>query len=265
MAASPLQQAKPVPRVPALIAHRGHTACCPENTLSALKSAADCGASYVEVDVQLSADRVPVLFHDDTLDRICGVTGPVHGRDWASLSTLRASDTARLGRQFAGEPLASLADLARLLRRRPGLTAFIEAKDIAIDRFGAGAVLHAITAALDDVAGQYVLISFSLAFLELARAQSRQPLGVVIECWEERDQPRLRALRPEYLFCDRNGLPPAGSLAVSGGTRIAVYEVADGDEALALAARGADLVETFAVGAMLRFMQARTTAGTNDE
>lgn len=255
----------PTPRVPHLIAHRGYTAHYPENTLSALEAAARGGASFVEVDVQLSADRVPILFHDKTLERICGESGAVHEHGWSPLSALRASEPTRFGARFADEPLARLADVAGLLRRYPGLTAFIEAKGIAIERFGVDAVLQAITTALSGVADRYVLISFSLEFLARARALTRQPLGAVIQRWDRRTAVPLQALRPEYLFCDRTGLPEAGPLAAPAGARIAVYEVAEGEEALALAARGVDMIETFAIGEMLTFMRGRTPAARNHD
>lgn len=48
-----------------LVAHRGCAARYPENTLAAVAAALQEGACCVEVDVQLSADRVPVLMHDN--------------------------------------------------------------------------------------------------------------------------------------------------------------------------------------------------------
>ncbi len=60
-------------------AHRGlhdNTSDAPENSLKAFDLA--CEAGYgIELDVQLSRDGVPVVFHDDTLDRVCGIRGRV--------------------------------------------------------------------------------------------------------------------------------------------------------------------------------------------
>jgi glycerophosphoryl diester phosphodiesterase len=50
-------------RTPELIAHRGDTLHYPDNTRPAFEAALRAGATYVEIDVQLTADRVPVLFH----------------------------------------------------------------------------------------------------------------------------------------------------------------------------------------------------------
>lgn len=62
-----------------LYAHRGlhdNTTDAPENSLRAFKRAVDAGYG-IEMDVQLSKDKIPVVFHDFTLKRICGVEGKV--------------------------------------------------------------------------------------------------------------------------------------------------------------------------------------------
>lgn len=61
-------------------AHRGlfdNTGEAPENSLAALKKAVDAGYG-IEMDVQLSKDKIPVIFHDESLKRMCNVEGKVH-------------------------------------------------------------------------------------------------------------------------------------------------------------------------------------------
>lgn len=60
-----------------VIAHRGARAFSPENTLEAFVKAAETRADAVELDVQLSADGVAVVFHDDTLLRCSDAGQPV--------------------------------------------------------------------------------------------------------------------------------------------------------------------------------------------
>ena len=50
-----------------VIAHRGAKGVAPENTLRAIQLAADQGAEWVELDVMLTADEVPIIFHDPVL------------------------------------------------------------------------------------------------------------------------------------------------------------------------------------------------------
>lgn len=63
-----------------VIAHRGARAYAPENTLPAFRKAAELGAAMVELDVQLTADGLPVVLHDDTLERCSNVTAAFPGR-----------------------------------------------------------------------------------------------------------------------------------------------------------------------------------------
>jgi len=70
-------------RLPELIAHRGYASRYPENTLPAIEAALKAGARHVEIDVQTSADHIPVLFHDATLERLCGVQGRIRDAELA--------------------------------------------------------------------------------------------------------------------------------------------------------------------------------------
>ena len=54
----------------AISAHRGGSIEAPENTIESFKYALDLGCSYIETDVQLSADGIPYIFHDDDLKRL---------------------------------------------------------------------------------------------------------------------------------------------------------------------------------------------------
>ena len=235
---------------PTLVAHRGHASRCPENTLLALEAALEAGAPWIELDVQLSADEVPVLFHDRTLERMCGVPGALHERRWEELRQLSCAERGRFGERFAAARLARVDDLAALLARHPRARAFVEIKRVALEQFGDERVLARTLEPLRAVAQRCALISFSLPFLEYARAHCALPLGAVFDRWDERLQPAVARIRPEFVFCDLLGLPAAGRLE-HPGARLAVYEVDDPLLARALAARGVELVETFAIAELL--------------
>jgi len=59
--------------LPRIVGHRGAKALAPENTLASMKVAAETGATWVEFDVMLTSDGVPVVHHDDTLTRATGL------------------------------------------------------------------------------------------------------------------------------------------------------------------------------------------------
>lgn len=69
-------------------AHRGlhdNKNGVPENSLSAIRKAVEAGYG-IEFDVQLTQDRIPVVFHDETLKRVCGLEGNVRDYTYAELS-----------------------------------------------------------------------------------------------------------------------------------------------------------------------------------
>lgn len=230
---------------PPLIAHRGYALRYPENTLIAVEAALAAGARYVEVDVQVSADEVPVLFHDRTLERLCGVPGQVHEYSLEQLKAFRAQNFSRFGYKFAATRIPTLAEFCQLIHQHPQVTAFVEVKQEALDQFGIPLLIEKLSNGLQGVAAQSVVISFSLDFLRAMRP--RWPsIGAVVEHW--RDRRTALAVAPDYLFCDVRGLPRFGRLRANA--QIAVYEVDDPRVALRLIRRGASLIETFAFGEM---------------
>ncbi|MDP1839668.1 MAG: glycerophosphodiester phosphodiesterase family protein [Reyranella sp.] len=60
-------------QLPKVIGHRGAAAYAPENTLASFREARRRGAPWVEIDVKLTADGVPIVMHDDSLKRTTGV------------------------------------------------------------------------------------------------------------------------------------------------------------------------------------------------
>ena len=95
---------------PLWIAHRGAGKLAPENTLAAFRLGAAHGHTAFECDVKLSADGVPFLLHDDTLERTSTGSGVAGERPWAELSRLDAGSWHSPA--YAGEPLASFEAVA---------------------------------------------------------------------------------------------------------------------------------------------------------
>jgi len=92
----------PAPR-PLILGHRGAPRGAPENTMRAFRLALEEGADGVELDVQPSADGVPVVLHDDTLDRTTDRTGDVATLPWERIAAARAG----------GEPVPRLEEVVR--------------------------------------------------------------------------------------------------------------------------------------------------------
>lgn len=93
---------------PLIISHAACKGSAPENTLAGVRAALAHAAGAIEIDVHLSADGVPVVIHDATLDRTTDGHGPVSAQRYEELRRLDAGAASFDGR-FRGEPLPSLA------------------------------------------------------------------------------------------------------------------------------------------------------------
>lgn len=92
-----------------VIGHRGAAAQAPENTLASIRRAAADGAAMIEVDVMLTGDDRPVIFHDEVLDRTTDGSGLMAA---TPLDTLGALDAGSwFAEDFAGEPVPTLEEL----------------------------------------------------------------------------------------------------------------------------------------------------------
>src|SRR2546421_12802712 len=73
------------------IAHRGGSRLAPENTLAAFRNALTLPVETIELDVQMSRDGYPIVFHDNTLERLTDGKGNILDLDFAYLRSLNAA------------------------------------------------------------------------------------------------------------------------------------------------------------------------------
>ncbi|GAB2860721.1 hypothetical protein GCM10022221_70490 [Actinocorallia aurea] len=102
----------------AVIAHRGASSAAPENTMAAQEVARRGGADFIENDVQPSADGVPFVLHDGTVNRTTSGTGEIRSLTSAQLKALDAGSW--FSPNFAGEKLPTLAEQLADLKARGG-------------------------------------------------------------------------------------------------------------------------------------------------
>ncbi len=246
--------------LPEIVAHRGDAEHFPENTLPAIEAALRLGLRHVEFDVQVSADGVPYVIHDATLDRTTTATGDLRLLRSNQLDGVDACEPARFGERHAGTRLPRLSAVAGLLAGEPRALAFVEIKRASLAHHGHEPCIARILDELAPVREQCVLISFDARACALARERSGLPVGWVFEGRPESHLTVLRELAPEYAFCDQEPLPPGAALP-AGDWTWAVYEVTDAEQALDLHRRGAALVESMVPSRLLAGLD-RGLAGT---
>ncbi|MCS3429252.1 glycerophosphoryl diester phosphodiesterase [Leucobacter aridicollis] len=185
-----------------IISHRGAAALAPENTLAAMRIAFDQGVDFVEADLHLTADGVPVLMHDPTVDRTTTGTGPVANLTLAQIQGLDAGSW--FDGAFAGE-------------RVPTLEAFLDELAPTNSR------------ALIELKGSWndEQVAAAVALLDARYLMDR----VAFESFEIDNLERLAVLAPNYARVmltrewNRPTLELAAALNISAvGARVSVFE-----------------------------------------
>jgi glycerophosphoryl diester phosphodiesterase len=182
---------------PYLMAHRGNSLLCPENTMAAFRQALADGADIIETDLHLTADGVFVCIHDATVDRTTDGAGAVADMTFAELRSLSAA----YGRaEFQAERVPTLAELAALLPEDVAL-----GLELKTDRFLEIATNRSLVAELDQagVRERTVALSFSLPRLQAVQAVAPEmPIGWITlkRPWPLRDAQLLGVFWPLLIF-----------------------------------------------------------------
>lgn len=234
--------------MPALVAHRGYAERYPENTLPAYRAALQAGVRWLECDIQLSRDRVPVLLHDETLQRTAGDPRSVFDLTAARLADVSAHEPARLGHRFLPTPVPGLDALVEMVAAHADASLFVELKRESLDRFGREVVVGQASECCEPAPERCVFISFDDRVLPLARRRGFR-IGWVISDWNLEVRGVARAMAPDFLFSDI-AIVPLHERPWPGPWRWACYDAKDADTAVRMAGAGFELIETKAVGAL---------------
>jgi len=229
-------------RYPRFFAHRGGGCLAPENTLAGLRLAARLGFRGVEFDVMLSQDGVPVLIHDETLERTTDGAGSVAQTPLVELRRLDAG--GRTHPAYANEPIPTLEE-ALATCAGLGLSANVEIKPATGFAAETGSAVADTVGRLaaGSVPGAVLLSSFSEQALAAARECSPAvPRALLCEAIPADWQARLHGLGCLALHCAASQLT-AQQAAALGAVPFACYTVN----------RVADAQRLFGLGAIALF------------
>ena len=235
---------RPLWPYPRIIAHRGGGLLAPENTLAAIRLARNLGFIGVEFDVKLTGDGIPVLMHDDTLERTTDGSGPVAETSYQEIAMLDAG--AWFGNEFSGEPVPGFA-AASALCREAGIWANIEIKPSPGHERETGETVARMTKLLWSGSHPPPLMSsFSALALEAAAVESPElPRALLVVEASPNWLAQLDRLQCVALHVSHRHLDSALVKAVHGSGRgVLAYTVNDSETALELLEWGVDALVT---------------------
>lgn len=153
-----------------IFAHRGASGYAPENTIAAVRAAAEMGCEWVELDVKLTADNVPIIFHDSTLERTTNGSGDIQSLTYDEIKALDAGSW--YGESFFNETIPTLEEMLDvLIECNLGLNLEIKPCE-GRDKETAEIVLDQLSRIWDDH-DRIIISSFSEVCLEVAKEMTR--------------------------------------------------------------------------------------------
>lgn len=236
---------------PRTLAHRGGGKLAPENTLPAFDAGYAHGYRAAEFDAVLAADGVPVLLHDETLDRTTSGRGRVDALTAAKLAQLDAG--AWFDPRYAGTPVPTLEQVLDHCRRL-GIWLNVEIKPVPGHEERTGAVVartvadhcarHADAETMAEEWLAPLLSSFSPVALAAARQAAPQlPRGLLFGRVPAAWRAALRDLDARTLHCDHRSLTPVLARQVTeAGFGLLCYTVNDPERWRTLRSWGVDAI-----------------------
>lgn len=225
---------------PRIFAHRGGGILAPENTLGAIRLGQSLGFSAHEFDVKLSKDGVPILLHDETLERTTSGAGKAADLTWSEMLKLDAGGWH--SPLFRGERVPSFEEVAQQLRSKDTL-ANVEIKPTpGVDRETGEAVAREAQRLWSGAAVPPLLSSFSFEALMAAKEVAPQlPRGWLTKEFTEESWAQLESLEAVSLHTDHRKFDPARVAELHDrGYRVLLYTVNDVPTAEKLLTAGVD-------------------------
>lgn len=226
-----------------LIGHRGQPLSYPENSLQGFEHVLKAGANYVETDVHITADGIPILSHDANLLKLTGKQIIIADHEYESISQMSAGFAERFGDRFSESRIATLQEFSALLKDWPNVICFIELKGSSLNYFGVRAV-DLTMEAIQEIEHQCVFISFEYDALLYARQKYDLPIGWVLPEWSQENQQKAKSLSPDYLFVDVDFCPTEKSEIWPDSWKWVAYTANKAVQVDHLAGLGIELIET---------------------
>lgn len=231
-----------------ILAHRGRNRQALENTLPAFQKSLDDRMHGVEFDVQLAACGTPVVFHDNTLERLFGVAGTVRDHDATALRRLVPKDAQRFDVPPDEMGIPTLEEVLDLLPTKD----FVVNVEIKAPRLELRSPTRAVADVLAHHRHDFVVSSFNpVELARMARLMPNTKLGFLYDVdeplmlrtgWPTRllQLTGLAALHPNWALVS----PWLIDWAHTRGLAVNVWTVNDPERVAWLAKEGVDAIIT---------------------
>jgi len=226
-----------------LVAHRGDMSTYPENSMLAFQAAIELGFTYLELDIQLSKDRVPIVIHDDNLKRTTGIDKNVRDFTADEINSIHLNSSTQSENRNELLKINTLKQVVEKLSVYSKITVFVEIKRQSIEHFGLSQVVDQVLGAQMGAKFNIVIISFVDEVIEYVKSVQSYPTGFVLKKYNNKYLLKAKELQPDYLFCNIKKINKPSDLW-DGLWRWVLYDITNPSFAYELLEQGVDMIET---------------------
>ena len=227
---------------PIIVGHRGVPNKFPENSLAGFRYAATNNLPAIELDVQFSKDHVPVVFHDEVLDRVTNNSGSIADYNFLELANISAHEPNRFADQFFPSPIFSLRQFCEALNGYTG-EVFIEIKAERLEFIGYRAAVENVIKATRVANFAIVFISFDEACVaEFKRRGLR--VGWVLSRYDENARKIVMHEQFDFVICDKTKIKNPSRLWITAAEWF-IYDITECEEARQWQQAGVRYIESW--------------------
>ena len=226
-----------------LIAHRGDMTVYPENSLLAVRTAAELGFTHIELDVQLSKDHEPIVIHDDNLKRTTGLNNNVRDLTAKEIISVPVKTSKRFKEPENPLTVPTLKQAVNILNAYSKINLFVEIKKESVEHFGINTAVDSVLEIQKNAKFNIVIISFVDEVVEYIKNKKIYPSGYVLKKYDEKYYLKAQKLQPDYIFCNVKKINKPSKLW-QGSWRWVLYDIKDPEFAYELLEQGVSFIET---------------------
>ena len=226
------------------VAHRGDCENHIENTLESIQAAIDNGIKLIEIDIQLTQEGFPIVFHDNNLKRMFNINTSIAKIRFEDIHQQSLQPPNKNEKRHSHYYIPTLLEVVNLIQQHPEITLFVEVKNINFTAFSYQTVYKKVLDCIQPILKQVVIIGFSYRFLRYVKNNSALPIAYVLPSWQHYSEKMLINLQPEVIFSDNAIIPKNERFHTKKETWV-VYEVSNLNQALQLIEQGITYFESF--------------------
>lgn len=210
---------------PKWVGHRGWPERYPENSLEGLKTALEAGADAIEVDIQFTQDRQPVICHDANLERVSNQANELASLTWEQLQTISVHEPQRFNEKFKPTSIPHLKSLQSIAEDFPNRTIFIEIKEEVFLKTEREMALDILASQLNNLNCPWFLISYDLDVLQLAQQMFNWKTGWVLTYYNSKSLKLIEQTPTDFLICNIKKIPEGESALWPGPWDWFIYDI----------------------------------------